>query len=384
MDPYDHDETPEECLKWGNLPEPDHWYLGPLDTGLRVKNNNYKVHYRFVSSTTKEHHTIDAFLMAFPGQPTPSFSQVKEPQQILQFLSTVLKQHRWPLCMKRDEKCKKPNQARWPDKVVILEESQQHSFPILILTCEIIGKKEIWGGTGATEYKGWVAMLNQLVFLPVAYYLEVFAREAKLYRFVCDTDLGKIDITYMNYLFMHLEPMGLQCALMDLNHTIVKGMFECLHYFPTAMGVQKDLHDQGKRVNNSRGNDQDHNLCLNCFHYSDLDTIVDLFQYQNDAFQMPSGSPSSSILSAVGTGGPPGGGAPGGGAPGGGAPDCGGRSGGKGITSPSGRSYHGLVAPKFDAGDVQHSSTCTSQTGTQQRVYIHLEHHYRNIKGNLS
>ena len=94
MNPYDHDETPEECLKWGNLPEPDHWYLGPLDTGLRVKNNNYKVHYRFVSSTTKDHYTINTFLRAFPGPPTPSFSQVKEPQQILQFLSTVLKQRR--------------------------------------------------------------------------------------------------------------------------------------------------------------------------------------------------------------------------------------------------------------------------------------------------
>ena len=179
MDPYDHDETPEECLKWSNLPEPDHWYLGPLDRGLQVKNNNYKVHYGFVSSTTKEYHTIDAFLRAFPGPPTPSFSQVKEPQQILQFLSTVLKQCRWPLCMKRDKKGKKPNQERWPDIVVILEESQQHPFPIPILTCEIIGKKEMWGGTGATEYKGWVATLNQLVFLPVAYYLEVFAREAK-------------------------------------------------------------------------------------------------------------------------------------------------------------------------------------------------------------
>ena len=36
MDPYDCNETPEECLKWGNLPEPDHWYLESLDTGLRV------------------------------------------------------------------------------------------------------------------------------------------------------------------------------------------------------------------------------------------------------------------------------------------------------------------------------------------------------------
>ena len=58
---------------------------------------------------------------------------------------------------------------------------------------------------------------------------------------------------------MHLEPMGLQCALMDLSHAIVKGMFECLHYFPAAMGVQKDLHDQGKRVNNNRGDGQDCN-----------------------------------------------------------------------------------------------------------------------------
>ena len=347
MDPYDHNETPEECLKWGNPPEPDHWYLGPLDTGLRVKNNNYKVHYGFVSSTTKDHFTIDAFLRAFPGPPTPSFSEVKEPQQILQFLSTILKQRRWPLCMKGDEKCKKPNQEQWPDIVVILEESQQHPFPIPILTHEIIRKKEIWGGTGATEYKGWVAMLNQLVILPVAYYLKVFAREAKLYRFVHDPDLGKINITYMKYSFMHLEPIGLQCALMDLSNALVKGMFECLHYFPSAMGVQKDLHDQGKRVNNSRGDGQDRDLCLNCFHYSDWDTIVDLFKYHNDAFQMPSSSPSSSILHAAGTGGPPGGDPPGHGALG-----HGGRSGGKGATSPSGRTYRGLVAPKFGAGGV--------------------------------
>ena len=244
----------------------------------------------------------------------------------------------------------------------------------------------MWGGTGATEYKGWVAMLNQLLFLPVAYYLKVFAREVKLYRFVRDPDLGKIDITYTNYSFMQLEPMGLQCALMDLNHAIVKGMFECLHYFLSDMGVQKDLHDQGKRVNNSRGDGQDHDSCLDCFHYSDWDTIVDLFQYHNDAFQMPSGSPSSSILYAAGTGGPPGGGPPGGDPPGGGAPGhgcgppgcgggalgcgapgCGGRSGGKGRTSPSGRTCCGLVAPKFGAGDVQHSSACTSQTETQQK-----------------
>ena len=171
--------------------------------------------------------------------------------------------------------------------------------------------------------------------------------------------------------------MGLQCALMDLSHALVKGMFECLHYFPTAMGVQKDLHDQGKRVNNSRGDGQDHDLCLNCFHYSDWDTIVDLFLYHNDAFQMPSGSTSSSILYAAGTGGPPGGGAPGGDPPGGGAlghgaPGHGGRSGGKGTTSPSGRTYHGLVAPKFGAGGVQHSSGHTSQTETQQKsIYSH-------------
>ena len=82
---------------------------------------------------------------------------------------------------KRYEKCKKPIQEHQPDIVVILEETQQHPFPISILTCEIIGKKEIWGGMGTTEYKGWVAMLTQLVFLPVAYYLEVFAMEAKLY-----------------------------------------------------------------------------------------------------------------------------------------------------------------------------------------------------------
>ena len=243
MDPYDHDESPEVLLKLGDLPELDHWYLGPLDTGLWVRNNNYPVYYRFISSTTKDHYTIDAFLRAFPGPPKPSFTQVREPQQILQFLSTVLKQHRWPLCMKRDEKCKKPNQECQPDIVVILEESQQHPFPIPILTCEIIGKKEIWGGMGATEYKGGVATLNQLVFLPIAYYLEVFAREAKLYRFVHNPDLGKIDIAHTNYLFMHLEPIGLQSALLDLSNAILKGMFECLHYFPSAMGVQKDLHE---------------------------------------------------------------------------------------------------------------------------------------------
>ena len=185
---------------------------------------------------------------------------------------------------------------------------------------------------------------------------------------------------------------------MDLSHALVKGMFECLHYFPSAMGVQKDLHDQGKRVNNSRGDGQNHDLCLNCFHYSDWDTVVDFFKYPNDAFQMPSGSPSSSILHAAGTGGAPGGDPPGGGAPGGdppgggapgsdppgggapggdppghgaighghGAPGHGGGGGGKGATSPSGRTYHGLVAPKFVAGGVQHSSGHTSQTETQQ------------------
>ena len=168
---------------------------------------------------------------------------------------------------------------------------------------------------------------------------------------------------------MHLEPIGLQCALMDPSHALVKGMFECLHYFPSAMGVQKDLHDQGKRVNNSRGDGQDHDLCLNCFHYSDWDTIVVLFKYHNDAFQMPSGSPSSSILHAAGTGGDPGCGALGCGR---GAPGHGGRSGGKGATSPSGRTYHGLVAPKFGAGGVQHSSGHTSQTEMQQKsIYSH-------------
>ena len=100
MDPYDHNESPEVLLKLGDLPEPDPWYFGPLDTGLWVRNNNYPVHYRFISSTTKDHYTINAFLRAFPGLPTPSFSQVREPQQILQFLSTVLKQCRWPLCIK--------------------------------------------------------------------------------------------------------------------------------------------------------------------------------------------------------------------------------------------------------------------------------------------
>ena len=133
-------------------------------------------------------------------------------------------------------------------------------------------------------------------------------------------------------------------------------MFECLHYFPAAMGVQKDLHEQEKRVNNSRGDDQDRDLCLNCFHYSDWDTIVNLFQYQNDTFQMPGSSPSSSILAAAGQSSPSGGGPPG----------HGGRGSGKDTTSPSGRSFHGLVQPKFGTGGVQHSAAATSQTQTQQ------------------
>ena len=87
---------------------------------------------------------------------------------------------------------------------------------------------------------------------------------------------------------------------------------------------------------------------------------------------MPSGSPSSSILYTTGTGGPPGGGAPGSGALGHGAPGHGGRSGGKGTTSPSGRTYRGLVAPKFGVGGVQHSSAHTLQTETQQKfIYSH-------------
>ena len=226
------------------------------------------------------------------------------------------------------------------------------------------------GGTGATEYKVWVATLNQLVFLPVAYYLEVFAREAKLYRFVHDPNLGKIDIMYTNYSFMHLEPTGLQSALLNLSNAIVKGMFECLHYFPSAMGVQKDLHQQGKRMGNGQGCD----LCLNCFHYSDWDTIVNLFQYQNDIFQMPLDSPSSSILAAAGCGSPPGGGPAHGGGPPGGDPSSGGplghgtrggAQGSKGATSLSGRSYCVLVQPKFGTPGVQHSAG-TSQTQTQQ------------------
>ena len=104
------------------------------------------------------------------------------------------------LVHERRQKVQKTNQEPQPHIVVILEESQQHPFPIPILTCEIIRKKEMWRGTGTTEYKGWVATLNQLVFLPVAYYLEDFAREAKLYRFVHDPDLGKIDI---HELFVH-------------------------------------------------------------------------------------------------------------------------------------------------------------------------------------
>ena len=76
---------------------------------------------------------------------------------------------------------------------------------------------------------------------------------------------------------------------------------------------------------------------------------------------------------------PPGGGAPGGDPPGHGAlgrgcgaPGHGGRSGGKGATPPSGRTYHGLVAPKFGARGVQHSSGHTSQAETQQKsIYLH-------------
>ena len=117
MEPYDLDETPQQLAKWGELSEPDHWYLGPLDTGQQVRNNNFPVHYGFILSTTKDHQTIDAFLRAFPGLPTPSFSKVREPQQILKFLYSVLKQHRWPMRMRRDEKCKKPNRMQWPDIV---------------------------------------------------------------------------------------------------------------------------------------------------------------------------------------------------------------------------------------------------------------------------
>ena len=71
---------------------------------------------------------------------------------------------------------------------------------------------------------------------------------------------------------------------------------------------------------------------------------------------MPGGSFSSSILAAAGRGGHPGGGPPG----------CGGRGGGKGATSPSGRSFRGLVPPKFGAGGVQQSAAGTSQTETQK------------------
>ena len=109
-------------------------------------------------------------------------------------------------------------------------------------------------------------------------------------------------------------------------------------------------------------------ICASCFHYSDWDTIVNLFQYQNDAFQMPGSSHSSNILDAAGRGGhpgggPPGGGSQGGGAPGGGPPGHGGK-GSKDTTPLSRRSLCGLVPAKFCTGGVQQSAAGTSQTNT--------------------
>ena len=81
-------------------------------------------------------------------------------RQELLFLSDLCKHIEWPSC-NNAEKCQKPNQMQMPDVCVLINENDFITFPIPIITVEIIGKKDIWG-KGEREYSSCRSTLRSI------------------------------------------------------------------------------------------------------------------------------------------------------------------------------------------------------------------------------
>ena len=117
-------------------------------------------------------------------------------------------------------------------------------MPIFI--CEIIGSIDILG-KGSMEYKGWVATLKNLCFLPVTYYLEVRDIAAHLYQIQHKPNPGIIDLQYTEFNFQK-DPSAFQALMVDLSKAIVKGLMELLQYIDIGLKSFLDYDKSGKNV----------------------------------------------------------------------------------------------------------------------------------------
>ena len=152
------------------------YFDGPGDIkSLYTANNIIHIEYSYISSSIKDHKTMDFYMKAHPYDLL--FKEEANAKELLEFLSRIMKNTEWPeeLCKgKRLQNaiCRKPNADKIPDIVLNMHRTEAHVRDVPIFICEIIRSKEIWG-TGKMQQPGYVSTLNILTFFPAAYYLKV-------------------------------------------------------------------------------------------------------------------------------------------------------------------------------------------------------------------
>ena len=227
-----------------------------------------------MSSQISDDNLQDNFKLAEPHQAS-GFQPDQTSKEVLHFLAKVMKTIEWPktLCPLKTSPCKKPTTGQLPDVVICVLWGTIHPQEMPIFICEIIGSKDIWG-KGSMEYKGWVATLKNLCFLPVTYYLEVRDIAAHLYQIQCKPKSGIIDPQYTEFNFQK-DPAEFQAVMVDLSKAIVKGLMELLQYIDISFKSFLDYDKSGKNVTlNLKLNIGQNSLVRNMLQHSFLAEIA--------------------------------------------------------------------------------------------------------------
>ena len=273
------------------------YFDGPGDMhSIYAANNTSPIEYSYISSSIRDRKTMDFYMKAYPCH--LKFEQNTNPKELLKFLSWTMKNTKWPEEFYKGPGhskplCRKPNTDKIPDIVLYMHRTEAPLYGIPMFICEIIRSKKIWG-TVKMQYPGYVSTLSVLAFFLVVYYLEVRYIEARMYRFSCNPQKSRIDITSTLFDFKQQMPQAFCNVFMQMTKAILKALSKMYCYTQCAHLAVHDYLVKGKPSSTFRETGQDTTICKECFHFQNYDSLMSLLE-QTDKFAVDT-SPAISII----------------------------------------------------------------------------------------
>lgn len=152
------------------------------------------------------------------------------------------------------------------------------SLPIIFI--EIEGGKTTWGFNENT-YKGIVAALSMLSYMPIGYYIEVLQYSICIYPLNRDLRNKKVLIEYEN---INLESNIEEQMIVLLKIVLTILMYYCMEIIPKLPTFASYFCNLNIESRGAKRKGLSMPICEDCFHISNMESLVYMYDPDGDAY----------------------------------------------------------------------------------------------------